>query len=88
MRTNYKTYVPFLEKNRRRDYVILLEDLEFAMPRKQLKRITKMYNSGLTYWEIAEREQRNPYEILLALLHQVKKGQEMRSFYDRRKLNA
>lgn len=88
MRTKHKSYVPMLKQNRRRDYVILLDGLEFAMPKKQLKRITKLYNLGLTYREIAEKEQRDPYEVVLALLHQVKKGQEMRSFYDWRKLNA
>ncbi|HSH25992.1 MAG TPA: hypothetical protein VLA13_10740 [Massilibacterium sp.] len=61
-----------IRKTRARDYVILLEDLEFAMPKTQLKRITDKHNSGLIIEEIAKEEGRDIYEIILALLHQAK----------------
>jgi len=61
-----------IKQTRARDYVILLEDLEFAMPKTQLKRITDKHNSGLEIEEIAKNEGRNVYEVILALLHQAK----------------
>lgn len=61
-----------------KDYVFLLEDMEFAMTKDQLKRVTKKWNEG--YWIpiIAEMEKRNPVEILIALIHQAKKGRKIR----------
>lgn len=69
-----KTISPnsMLKQTRARDYVILLEDLEFAMPKTQLKRITDKHNDGLGLEEIAKEERRNVYEVLLALIHQAK----------------
>lgn len=61
-----------------KDYVFLLEDMEFAMTKDQLERVTKNWNEG--YWipSIAEMEERNPIEILIALIHQAKKGRKVR----------
>lgn len=61
-----------------KDYVFLLDDLEFAMTKDQLERVTQYWNDG--YWipSIAEMEQRNPIEILMALIHQAKRGRKMR----------
>lgn len=56
------------------DTVILLEDLEFAMSRKQLKEITKLNNEGMGIYEISKKVERHPYEVIIALLHQAKTG--------------
>lgn len=69
-----------IELNRRRDYIILLETLEFAMPESQLEAITTLHNQGVGYKEISKRVKRNKYEVIIALLHQVKSGIAMRPF--------
>ena len=55
-------------------YIILLQDLEFAMSPSQLERILDMHNQGMKIEEIAEKEKRDPYEVILALLHQARKS--------------
>lgn len=62
------------------DHVILLEDLEFSMPVKQLERITRLHNEGVDFQEISQRVKRNPYEVVLALLHQTKRGKGIKPF--------
>lgn len=69
---------PILPETRARDYVILLEDLEFCMPKQQLEKITNLHNSGTDIEDIAMKVKRNPYEVLLAIIHQVKRGIKMR----------
>lgn len=66
------------------DYVFLLDDLELAMTREQLKRITKAWNDGMELEEIAEDERRDPVEVLLALIHQAKRRNKLRPFAFRR----
>jgi len=73
--------VPILKQTRRRDYVFLLDDLELAMHKDQLDRVTKLWNVGLRIEVLAEFEKRNPIEVLIALMHQAKKGCKVRSFY-------
>lgn len=76
MNTATVTYAPILEQTG--DNVILLEDLEFGMPREQLEEITDLYNNGWDFQDIAKEVKRNRYEVLLALIHQVKSGRHMR----------
>ncbi|GGB63731.1 hypothetical protein GCM10011409_46000 [Lentibacillus populi] len=81
--TNDRAYV---KEGRHRDNVILLEELEFCMPKDQLRTITELHNNGMWIEDIAEEVKRNPYEVLLALIHQVKRGYKMRPLAVRRKL--
>lgn len=71
--TRYPNYI-----KPRNDYVFLLDDLEFAMTKDQLERVTQYWNEGYRIPSIAEMEQRNPIEILIALIHQAKKGRKVR----------
>lgn len=80
-------YTPLLNTDRARENVILLEDLEFAMPKDQLENITEMHNDGMDFQEIAKEVRRNPYEVIIALLHQTKLGRKMRPMAYRRNLN-
>lgn len=72
--------VPILRQTGMDDYVFLLEDMEFAMPKKQLKRVTKRWNQGKGIKEIAKNERRDVIEILFALVHQAKRGHKLRPF--------
>lgn len=74
---------PMIEMSRHRDYVIMLEDLEFAIPRSQLDEITRLHNEGMYFQDIAKEVKRNQYEVIIALLHQVKAGRSMRPFTGR-----
>jgi len=65
--------------------VILLEDLEFAMTRSQLNKITRLHNAGMDFLEISKEVGRNPYEVILAILHQTKAGKGIRPLAYRRK---
>ena len=47
----------------------MLEDLEFAIHPSQLERILKNHNNGMTIEEISKIEKRDPFEIIIALLH-------------------
>jgi len=73
--------VPMLKPTRKRDYVFLLDDLELAMHKEQLNRVTKSWNDGTRIEVIAEYGERKPVEILIALMHQAKKGCKVRAFY-------
>lgn len=68
----------YIQQTSARDHVILLGDLEFSMPKEQLKEITELHNDGTRYEEIAEIVKRNKFEVLLALIHQAKKGFHMK----------
>lgn len=52
--------------------IILLDSLEYGMSKKQLDRITKLHNSGMKFEEISKKVERDPYEVVLALLHQAR----------------
>lgn len=71
--TRYPNYI-----KPRNDYIYLLEDMEFAMPKDQLERVTKMWNEGYWIRFISEIEKRDPIEILIALIHQAKRGRKLR----------
>lgn len=79
------THVPLIKEQFHRDYIILLEDLEFVMSKDQLMRITNMHNDGYSLEEIMNEEKRDPYEIILALLHQTKTKRLLRPFAYREK---
>lgn len=72
--TKSKKEKAFIEPRRARDYVILLDDLEFAMSKEQLWEITNLHNDGMKLEDISEHVQRDKYEVLIALIHQAKKG--------------
>lgn len=80
MKTIYGTHYIDSEK----DNVILLGDLEFGMPVDQLEDITNMHNNGIRLEEISEKVGRNAYEVLIALLHQVKRGKKIKPLAYRR----
>lgn len=61
-----------------KDYVFLLDDMEFAMTPEQLDRVTQNWNNGYKVSELAEFERRDPVEILIALIHQAKRGKRLR----------
>lgn len=61
-----------MNPERARDYVILLEDLDFRLPIIKLSHITKLHNDGMEFEDIAKKMKRDPYEIIIALLHQAK----------------
>lgn len=68
----------------RNDYVILLEDLEFAMSQEQLNRVTELHNEGYSIERIAQIESIDPYEVIIAILHQSKRGKIKRPLAYRR----
>lgn len=67
-------YVSKIETLDRSDYVILLDDLEFRMTKRQLKEITRLNNLGYGVNKISEKVKRDPHEVIIALLHQSRKG--------------
>ncbi|MFC2948559.1 hypothetical protein [Virgibacillus sediminis] len=78
MNTATTDRVPILPKTGGYEYV--LEDLELAFPKEQLKQITKQWNSGWEVREIAENISREPDEVFLALFHQARMGEVKRPF--------
>lgn len=68
----------FVKQGYARDNVILLEELEFSMPKNQLDLITQLHNEGNSYKEISKLVKRNEYEVIIALLHQVKRRFKLR----------
>lgn len=79
MKVNTLTHrAPILKQTRARDNVIMLEGLEFNISKKQLREITELHNEGKTYNEISKTVKRDPYEVILALLHQTRRGYKMR----------
>lgn len=72
--------IPVIKQSRKRDYVFLLDDLEMTMHKDQLKRVTESWNDGKDIEDIAKKERRNVVEILLALIHQAKRGCKVRPF--------
>lgn len=53
-------------------YIIMLEDSEFAISYEQLWHITNLHNKGVSIREISAEVKRDPYEVVIALLHQAK----------------
>jgi len=65
----------------RKDYEIALDGLEFVFHKEQLQKIKELHNAGLSYKQISQIEKRDPYEIIIALLHLAREGHCLRSFY-------
>lgn len=74
MNTLTHGFIPIPEQIGSENYVILLEDLEFCMPKEQLQEITGLHNDGMNFEDIAKEVKRNKFEVLLALIHQAKRG--------------
>lgn len=68
------------------NYVILLEDLEFCIEKQKLQEITDLHNGGWDFQDIAKQVKRNPYEVLLALIHQTKRGSGVKPLAFRKKV--
>ena len=64
-----------------KDWVYVFEDLELAFEKQQLKEITKQWNEGADLKQIGKLHLRKPLEILLALMHQARRGVIIREFY-------
>ncbi|WP_163526645.1 hypothetical protein [Halobacillus ihumii] len=69
------TYLPKTGNN-----VIILEELEFGYPEKQLKEIQDDWNDGVELEQIAWKQKRPADEIFLALFHLGRKGKIKRKF--------
>lgn len=61
---------------------IIFDDAEFGFPKRQLDEIQRLHNNGVHYQDISEKVQRCPYEVVLALLHMVKKGRKIKSIWE------
>ncbi len=61
--------MPLLPQASKRDYTIILDDLEFVFRKEQLEEIKDMHNDGMWVTDIARRIRRNEYEVLLAIVH-------------------
>jgi len=72
--------IPILQMPRK-DYEIALDGLEFVFHKEQLQKIKELHNAGLSYKQISQIEKRDPYEIIIALLHLAREGHCLRSFY-------
>ena len=57
-----------------KDYVFCNEELETAFERVELEEITRKWNLGFSFEEIAIEHQRDPDEIFLAVFHQAREG--------------
>ena len=56
------------------DYVIILDDLEFAFRHEQLDEIAELHNDGVRLSEISRITRRDEYEVLLAIIHLHRQG--------------
>lgn len=70
-----------IKKTGARDYVIALDGLEFAFQKDQLEKIRDLHNNGYGYKEISKIVKRDPYEVIVGLLHHVYSGRWIRPFY-------
>ncbi|MDY0396804.1 hypothetical protein ACFSMW_14750 [Virgibacillus halophilus] len=77
---NTLTYLPTSLTSNFEDNIILMEDVEFTMSKEQLKQITMLHNEGWHFKKIANEVKRDPFEVIIALLHQVRHRKEMRPF--------
>lgn len=57
-----------------KEYVTVLEDMEFYFPVRQLSEIAKQWNNGVHILDLAEEYRRPAEEIFLALFHLARKG--------------
>ena len=75
--------IPVIKLMRHRDYEIALDGLEFVFHKEQLHQIKELHNAGLSYNQISWVVKRDPYEVIIALLHLVRKGEKMRPFCEK-----
>jgi hypothetical protein len=61
-----------LFRDARKNRVVILEDLNFFWDRPELTKIKHMWNKGVSVKDIAEHFERDPDEILLALIHMAR----------------
>ncbi len=80
-----KKRIEHIPLNNFRDYVVILDDLEFAFRPQQLNKIANLHNGGMWVTDIAVEVKRNEYEVLLALVHLHIKGKIKRELAFRRK---
>lgn len=80
-----KSRIERIPLNNFRDFVVILDDLEFAFRPQQLEEIARLHNKGMWVTDIADEVKRNEYEVLLALVHLHKKRKLTRELAFRRK---
>lgn len=56
------------------DYVIILDDLEFAFQKDQLDEIAELHNDGVRLSDISRITKRDEYEVMLAIIHLHRQG--------------
>ena len=56
------------------DYVIILDDLEFAFRQDQLDEIAELHNDGVRLSDISKITKRDEYEVMLAIIHLHRQG--------------
>jgi len=71
---NVRDYEGTVPLSRFKDNIIALEDLDFLFSRNQLETIADLHNDGMWVTDIAERIERNEYEVLIALIHLHRAG--------------
>ena len=72
VRISYSKNYPYNEGNLReprRNRVIVLEDLNFLFDESEIKEIKKMWNLNLSLQYMSEYLERDPDEIVLAIMH-------------------
>ncbi|WP_067725323.1 hypothetical protein [Oceanobacillus damuensis] len=69
--------IPFLPEG---DYEFIFEDLELVFPKGQLANITLLWNNGTDITAIADKYERDPLEIFLALIHLASKKKLKKAF--------
>ena len=60
------------------DYEIALEGLEFAFSKRELKYIQEQHNDGIWFTDIAESIKRDDYEVLIAIMHMLRRGRQIK----------
>lgn len=85
MNTTNRYIIPTLRPSRHRDYVVILDDLEFIFSKNQLDSIAHFYNEGEWVADIAKKIKRNEYEVLMAIVHLHIKRKLTRDLAYRRK---
>ena len=61
------------------DYVIILDDLEFAFRKDQLDEIADLHNDGVRLSDISKITKRDEYEVMLAIIHLHRQGKLTRT---------
>lgn len=62
------------------EYIFMFEELELAIPEKDLHKIKELHNSGDSLYEISREMRKNIYEVLFALIYLVKKNHKIKPF--------